>query len=347
MTYLISQLWLYLLCAGLLGLLLGWVIWGWFGRRKITTLRAKFEQSRLSLTRGFEEDRAALEEQKVAAFRARDEALETKDTVEAIRNNLTQKLQAKQAAMAGAETATNAAHREAEEARAEITRLQMAAANSNEQAVKAEVERVRQSMQRTLDEERNAKDAARAELTRLTSSEREAKDQVLRLQSRLAATPTAGQGSAADSDRLRRELEQARQRQRELEEELAKLRAQLNQHETISVKKPAPQKFTTDAPRPASLFDRRPDTVDDLKEIKGIGPVMERVLNENGCYHFKQLANFSKRDIEWISAALGSFPDRIERDEWVRQAQSLYFEKYGQRHDVGEVGQVRTLATTS
>ena len=84
--------------------------------------------------------------------------------------------------------------------------------------------------------------------------------------------------------------------------------------------------------------------MDDLKQVKGIGPVMERILNENGCYHFKQLANFSRRDMEWISQALGSFPDRIERDNWIGQAQALYAKKYGQRHDLGAV---RTLEQVS
>ncbi len=92
-------------------------------------------------------------------------------------------------------------------------------------------------------------------------------------------------------------------------------------------------KFTTTAPKPASLYETRPAEVDDLKEIKGIGPVMERILNEKGCYHFKQLANFSPQDIEWVSAAIETFPNRIERDQWVEQAKTLHHTKYGERHD--------------
>ncbi|MBX2805105.1 MAG: BON domain-containing protein, partial [Hyphomicrobiales bacterium] len=93
------------------------------------------------------------------------------------------------------------------------------------------------------------------------------------------------------------------------------------------------EKFTTDAPKPASLYESRPTEVDDLKQVKGIGPVMERILNEHGCYHFKQLANFSEQDIEWVSATIDTFPDRITRDRWVEQAQELYYEKYGENCD--------------
>lgn len=103
--------------------------------------------------------------------------------------------------------------------------------------------------------------------------------------------------------------------------------------ETPEAKAAEPEKFATDAPKPASLYATRPTEVDDLKQVKGIGPVMERILNENGCYRFKQLANFSKRDIEWVSATIETMPDRIERDRWVEQAQTLYLEKYGKRHD--------------
>lgn len=90
---------------------------------------------------------------------------------------------------------------------------------------------------------------------------------------------------------------------------------------------------TTDAPPPATLLAERPAEVDDLKIIKGVGPKMEGILNGKGIYLFRQVANFTPRDVEWVNAAIEAFPGRIERDEWVRQAQELYREKYGKRHD--------------
>ncbi len=63
---------------------------------------------------------------------------------------------------------------------------------------------------------------------------------------------------------------------------------------------------------------------DDLKVIKGIGPVIEKKLNEQGIYTFQQIAEFSAEEIEQVSEALEFFPGRIARDNWVGQAQELF-----------------------
>lgn len=189
MSYLLSQLFLYLICALLLGLLLGWVIWGWWGRRSIDEMKAEGER----------------------VLRAQQQKCE---------------------------------------------------------AEKAELQAI-------IDEQ-----AASLEKAKAAPSLEKAK-----------ASPSGTSATTAKKA----------------------------------------EKFMTDAPKPAALYETRPAEVDDLKEIKGIGPVMERILNDNGCYHFKQLANFSKQDIEWISAAIQTFPDRIERDRWVEQAEGLHFRKYGER----------------
>ena len=61
---------------------------------------------------------------------------------------------------------------------------------------------------------------------------------------------------------------------------------------------------------------------DDLKLISGVGPVIEKRLNELGIYHFRQVAKFEQRDIDLVNDAI-AFPGRIERDEWIDQAQNL------------------------
>ena len=66
-----------------------------------------------------------------------------------------------------------------------------------------------------------------------------------------------------------------------------------------------------------------PSYTDDLKMIKGIGPVMEATLNELGVTTFKQLADFTQSDIDKVSKAIGAFPGRIERDDWVGKARSF------------------------
>lgn len=62
---------------------------------------------------------------------------------------------------------------------------------------------------------------------------------------------------------------------------------------------------------------------DDLKRIKGIGPVMERSLNEAGIHSFAQLANLTKPEIDQLTAAIAAFPGRIEREDWVGSARRL------------------------
>lgn len=449
MAYLVSQLWMYLLVAAAIGLVLGWIIWGWFGRRRLAELYMLHDKRRLGLERAFEADKITLEEDRAAAYLARDEALktkasligeiegerrsgtearaeidrlkkaatvtrgqleerlaemqrqlelerstteeakgavdairedmgvqlrekqavlsdsqdatrtlrtklskleteakqsrdelerrldqerkanaalqaerqkdrrelsETKDAIDALRANMNSQAHAERAQASGAKNAVAEAKRELKEVRAELDLLKATATSESARAGKTEGERIRQAMQRELDDERRARAAAEADRSRITD------------------------GGAFDQ-----KLDESRQRESGLESEVARLHGLLSQRDTAATKAKQPA-FKTDAPRPAALYEHRPDTVDDLKEIKGIGPVMERILNEKGCYHFKQLASFSKRDIEWISAAIDSFPDRIERDDWVGQAGSLYREKYGRSQAAGNV---RTLETTS
>lgn len=70
------------------------------------------------------------------------------------------------------------------------------------------------------------------------------------------------------------------------------------------------------------FLDAPNGTPDDLKKILGIGSVLEEKLNDMGVYHYSQIAEFTDSDIENINTHL-NFPGRIERDEWIPQAQDL------------------------
>ncbi|MGB5705698.1 MAG: hypothetical protein WBM41_02635 [Arenicellales bacterium] len=61
---------------------------------------------------------------------------------------------------------------------------------------------------------------------------------------------------------------------------------------------------------------------DDLKRIKGVGPVMEKTLKELGIFHFHQIAAFTEDNVRWIDNNL-AFPGRVNREQWVRQAEIL------------------------
>ncbi|MCB0989927.1 MAG: hypothetical protein R2770_05555 [Acidimicrobiales bacterium] len=62
---------------------------------------------------------------------------------------------------------------------------------------------------------------------------------------------------------------------------------------------------------------------DDLKQIFGIGPKLEKLLNDYGIFTFEQLAALEAPDVAELQSYLTEFPDRIERDDWVGQARRL------------------------
>ena len=68
---------------------------------------------------------------------------------------------------------------------------------------------------------------------------------------------------------------------------------------------------------------------DDLKDIVGVGPFLERKLHSLGIYTFRQVSNFAKEDIDKVNEIIEFFPGRIERDNWVGQSEVFYEKKNG------------------
>jgi len=64
---------------------------------------------------------------------------------------------------------------------------------------------------------------------------------------------------------------------------------------------------------------------DDLRKINGIGPFIEEKLNGLGIYTYEQISQLDESLITTLTAAIEFFPGRIERDEWVGQADRLFF----------------------
>ncbi|MGB7267902.1 MAG: hypothetical protein WBC90_00115 [Albidovulum sp.] len=62
---------------------------------------------------------------------------------------------------------------------------------------------------------------------------------------------------------------------------------------------------------------------DDLKQIKGVGPALEKLLNTVGIWHFDQIASWKAKDIALVDGKMEGFKGRITRDEWVKQARVL------------------------
>ncbi len=77
---------------------------------------------------------------------------------------------------------------------------------------------------------------------------------------------------------------------------------------------------------PLRLLKSDKGLTDDLKQIKGIGPALEKQLNKQGIYRFEQLAILKENDIEKINTKL-NFKGRIQRDNWINQAQEFIKQK--------------------
>jgi small subunit ribosomal protein S2 len=79
-------------------------------------------------------------------------------------------------------------------------------------------------------------------------------------------------------------------------------------------------------PADAPLFAAPEGEPDDLKKIAGIGPVLEKKLNELGITQLQQIATLSDTDVARVDEAL-NFKGRITRDDWIGQAEKLVAER--------------------
>ena len=77
---------------------------------------------------------------------------------------------------------------------------------------------------------------------------------------------------------------------------------------------------------PVRLSAPRKGKADDLKEIEGIGPALEKLCNSLGFYHFDQIAGWSDADVAWVDANMKTFKGRIARDKWIAQSKIIVAE---------------------
>jgi predicted flap endonuclease-1-like 5' DNA nuclease len=74
---------------------------------------------------------------------------------------------------------------------------------------------------------------------------------------------------------------------------------------------------------PATLTTARDGAPDDLKQIKGVGPKLEKQLHSMGFYHFDQIASWTADEVAWVDENMTGFNGRVTRDDWVAQAKAL------------------------
>ncbi len=83
---------------------------------------------------------------------------------------------------------------------------------------------------------------------------------------------------------------------------------------------PVAEVMPEDFAKPVALA--KPQAVDDLKMIAGVGPKLEKVLNDLGIWTFAQIAAWTPNEIAWVDDYL-QFKGRIDRDDWLAQADAL------------------------
>jgi len=92
--------------------------------------------------------------------------------------------------------------------------------------------------------------------------------------------------------------------------------------------------------RPEALSAPKGGKADNLKEIKGVGPKLETMLNEMGFYHFDQIASWGPKEVTWMDGNIKGFKGRVSRDNWVEQAKVLASggeTEFSKRVDDGDV----------
>jgi large subunit ribosomal protein L21 len=86
--------------------------------------------------------------------------------------------------------------------------------------------------------------------------------------------------------------------------------------------KPAKKAAASPKPEAAPKAEAPAGEADDLKKLSGVGPALEKKLNEAGVTTFAQIAAWTEDDIADMDEKL-SFKGRIQREGWVEQAKEI------------------------
>ena len=129
----------------------------------------------------------------------------------------------------------------------------------------------------------------------------------------------------SEGDDIAKETSSLRKKVRSLEQRLAELEKGLLMGGKPAVEKPAAAETTSSSKK--KLMDKigsaSASDADDLKQIKGIGPKLENMLNDLGIYTFRQVSKMGSTEYDLIDELLGAFQGRAKRDSWAKQAKSL------------------------
>lgn len=349
MHYLVTQILICLLIAALIGAFVGWFLRHWSARREIAE-QDGFWREKLESTHA--------DHQSIVGALTSDLTRETEAHAEA-----ESKIKELDAALGAKEIVVGGLEEEAASLRARRTELDRLVADRDTelQSLTDKLERLDErsgTLSRELEGRNGRIVELEAQLKEQTQHGEEADRKLERADESLLRIRNELEQAKAQTERLERtvtereseltargiELEQANQRVEQLTddcEQQGKKAAALERTVRDQRQQVADLEQALEVARaPAedqvvrignvTIFPARPEVVDDLKEISGIGPTLERTLNELGIYQFRQIATWHAEEIGWVSDNLDVFKGRIERDQWVAQARQLQQQKYGQ-----------------
>lgn len=81
----------------------------------------------------------------------------------------------------------------------------------------------------------------------------------------------------------------------------------------------------------------------DLTAIDGIGPFLEKKLNDAGVFTYAEIANWDATKIAEITQQISFFEGRIEKDDWVGQAKKLLEAAVEETTESSDLGEARGL----
>ncbi len=85
----------------------------------------------------------------------------------------------------------------------------------------------------------------------------------------------------------------------------------------------SPPRADAEPVEPKRLEAPRAEGPDRLSDIEGIGPMIERALNQLGVFHIDQVASWNDGEALWIDRALGFNNGRVLNDDWAGKARAL------------------------
>ncbi len=334
MLYLIAQILICLCFAAAIGFAVGWLLRGPGTRDEVDTLTEEWRLRESALRRDVERQREAaqdLERRLDDAQTAYRKAATGEEKLAQALNDAHRKARPESEALSQARDELERARDVGDKHRKQANNLAEALAESRERIEQLETELTAARSAPAADAEPPADmHEATARLAQIESQSIDRDKRILDLSRALeAATARTGQVEeqlAAARKALADQRQVAPAPQPERKRATAPT-ANLRQGDLLAPgSKPGEPAPAMPGTRPGWLLERPDGAPDDLKEIYGIGPVLEARLNQLGIYHFRQMAQLTANDVAWVAARINSFPDRIVRDRWVEQARRLNIE---------------------